>query len=204
MGEWQQQILLALDAAEAELARQMVPPRLDILLARRDAQSVIPELGMGAWALQPTLAQMAFDPDADAFEPALAGGAVERLIVHEVNHCLRFASCPEERTLGTALVREGLAGHFVRFVLGAAPEPWETALTRADAENHLPDRAMLDQTGYDHGEWFFGTGDVPRWWGYTMGYQLVGRWLDRAGPVAVLDRYAIASQKVLDLALAGD
>ncbi|MGI9503926.1 MAG: DUF2268 domain-containing putative Zn-dependent protease, partial [Geminicoccaceae bacterium] len=31
--------------------------------------------------------------------------------------------------------------------------------------------------GYDHHAWFFGTGDLPCWLGYTLGWEIVGHYL---------------------------
>ena len=58
-----------------------------------------------------------------------------------------------DRTLGEALVSEGLAGHFVQRLFGNPPEPWEHAV---------------------------GVGEYPRWLGYTLGYAIVGKWLGSA------------------------
>jgi uncharacterized protein YjaZ len=33
------------------------------------------------------------------------------------------------------------------------------------------------RTDYDHNAWFFGTGDLPRWLGYTAGFNLISRYL---------------------------
>lgn len=35
----------------------------------------------------------------------------------------------------------------------------------------------LASTQYDHGAWFFGSGPFPRWTGYTLGCEIVGRYL---------------------------
>ncbi|MFX5570653.1 DUF2268 domain-containing putative Zn-dependent protease [Acinetobacter baumannii] len=34
---------------------------------------------------------------------------------------------------------------------------------------------MWSRDDHDHGAWFFGTGALPRWVGYSLGYQMVGR-----------------------------
>ncbi|HED1243900.1 TPA: hypothetical protein R4S04_001741 [Enterobacter bugandensis] len=36
------------------------------------------------------------------------------------------------------------------------------------------------RTDYDHSAWFFGTGHLPRWFGYTAGFYLVSRYLTSA------------------------
>lgn len=34
--------------------------------------------------------------------------------------------------------------------------------------------------GYDHSAWFFGTREIPRWAGYTIGFSLTGEFLAAA------------------------
>ena len=143
-------IAKALDAAEMALTIKMPAPSLDILLTRSDPRGVIPELGIGGWALGPTLVQMSFDLESEHLDPALDDGAVQRIIIHEANHCLRMSNRSDVQTLGAALVREGLAGRFVEFILGAGPEPWEIAIPEGELASYMPCRAVLDQHGYDH------------------------------------------------------
>ncbi len=75
------------------------------------------------------------------------------------------------------MVSEGLAGRFVEHVLGTPPELWEKAVDFAELPKYLPDPDVLWSADYDHPEWFFGTKSLPRWLGYTMGYEVVGQWL---------------------------
>ncbi|MNV89065.1 hypothetical protein D3C71_1833290 [compost metagenome] len=84
-------------------------------------------------------------------------------------------------TLGEALVSEGLAGQFVRHVFGSDPEPWEHAIASADLLRSPVGLQTLESRYYDHNEWFFGFGDKPKWLGYSLGYQMVGRWLASRG-----------------------
>lgn len=82
-------------------------------------------------------------------------------------------------TLGEALVSEGLAGQFVSRLFNSPPEPWECAVTDEVLAANLPDNATLVGNGHDHRAWFFGVGGrYPRWLGYTLGYRIVGDWLE--------------------------
>lgn len=40
----------------------------------------------------------------------------------------------------------------------------------------------LASAGCDCGRWFYGTADKPRWLGYALGFEIVGRWADQARP----------------------
>ena len=88
------------------------------------------------------------------------------------------------RTLGEALVSEGLAGRFVGHVLGTLPEPWDIAFDDDMLASQAPSAAELAGRNHEHGAWFFGIGGrKPRWLGYTLGFQIVGDWLAVAGPI---------------------
>nr|WP_274517589.1 DUF2268 domain-containing putative Zn-dependent protease [Pseudomonas sp. GM18] len=76
---------------------------------------------------------MTLDPDNPNLLPSLRTGTLHRQIVHEVHHCLRIAGPGYGWTLGEALVSEGLAGQFVRHLLGKRP--------RALGERRYPRRS---------------------------------------------------------------
>ena len=57
-------------------------------------------------------------------------------------------------------------------------EPWECAVDDAGLRAHLPDGAALAAPSYGHAAWFFGLKSPrPRWFGYMLGYRIVGDWL---------------------------
>lgn len=170
------------DAAYKTVSRLMTPPRLDVLIQRL-AGETIPEMGLVGRAYRSTMFTMTIDPDNPNLLSSLSTGTLHRQIVHEVHHCLRMAGPGYGWTLGEALVSEGLAGQFVRHLLGNDPEPWECAVTGADLLRSQVDLKTLESTHYNHSEWFFGFGAHPKWLGYTLGYQMVGRWLASVGEI---------------------
>jgi uncharacterized protein YjaZ len=107
------------------------------------------------------------------------------------------------RTLGQALVSEGLAGHFTRLLLHNPPEPWECAVTDDALEAHWPDKETLAKP-YNHAEWFFGVGGQrPRWLGYTLGYRIVADWLAVTPEVDGDLLVNVAAETVLNAAAKG-
>lgn len=74
-----------------------------------------------------------------------------------------------------------LAAHeeAIRELMGTPVPPWCNALSEGEIGTYLElARAELDDPGYDHDAWFFGSGSrVPRWTGYTLGYRLVAEYL---------------------------
>jgi uncharacterized protein YjaZ len=138
---------------------------------------VIHERGYVGYAPTGTMMQLTVDPSNPNL-PHCLGETLERTVAHEFHHVCRWRGPGYGRTLGEALVSEGLAGRFAAQLYGEAPEPWEDALSDDD----LFDLAVIAQarwtmTDYDHAQWFFGRGGYPRWAGYTLGYRLVGHYL---------------------------
>jgi Predicted Zn-dependent protease (DUF2268) len=186
---WRRQIAAEIEATRDIVSRLVTPPRLDVLVQRLPGQ-VIPEIGMVGHAFRRSLLTLTLDPDNANFSGCLADGAVRRTVAHEVHHCLRHAGPGYGRSLGEALVSEGLAGQFVTRLFGTPPELWERAVEPATAVSLFPDADALASTSYNHVAWFFGSGGkYPRWLGYTLGYMIVGRWLeanaDMDGPTLV-------------------
>ncbi|MFI0395020.1 DUF2268 domain-containing putative Zn-dependent protease [Paracoccus jiaweipingae] len=136
---------------------------------------VIEHLGHAGYAPRGDMIQLTFDP-ANPDCARNLGQPLERTIVHEVHHALRWRGPGYGRTLGEALVSEGLAGHFAQQLYGGPPEKWETSLDAEGLAQAARDaeRAWDDDT-YDHAAWFFGAS--PAWRGYVLGYALVERYL---------------------------
>lgn len=181
---WREQVASEIEAARIAVSRHVGTLPLDILVQFLRG-AVIPELGIGGHAHRKSLLTLTLDPGNPHFVQSLNDGALRRTVAHEVHHCLRMARLGYGRTLGEALVSEGLAGHFTGWLFGNPPEPWECALDEDRLRAHWPDAASLDDDAYDHNSWFYGTGGHrPRWLGYSLGYAMVGRWVAAAGPIS--------------------
>jgi hypothetical protein len=105
-------------------------------------------------------------------------------LAHELNHAQRINSGPGVgHTLLDAMVFEGVADAFsIQAFPQTPPIPWNHALSRteekaawrqAKGKLHL----LLDMSEYRG--WFFGTGSLPRWTGYTLGFRIVSGFLGR-------------------------
>ena len=183
LSSWRERITSEIEAAWEAVARLVHTPLLDILVQRLPG-AVIPEIGMVGQAYRKGLFALTLDPDNPHFSASLNEGALRRQVTHEAHHCLRMAGPGYGRTLGEALVSEGLAGQFTRRLFGSRPEPWERAVSEDVLLAHRPDVAELTAPNYNHNAWFFGAGGHrPRWLGYTLGYEIVGKWLTDAGDV---------------------
>ena len=144
-----------------------------------NASRSIPGWGLGGYTLGPTEIDIVIDP---AF-PGLGSILASRLptvVAHEVHHTVRWRSPGPYGTLLDAFVFEGMADHFVVQLLGAEIPPWSEVLSQEDIDRYLRQaEPELDNAGFDFNAWFFGTRELPRWTGYSLGYFLVGEYLAR-------------------------
>lgn len=176
LAPWRGQILSEIEATRAAVDAVVPAPTLSVEV-RHAPGRVIPEIGMVGFCSDARHFSLSFDTANPHFAPSLADGTLRRQVAHEVHHCLRNAGPGYGRSLGEALVSEGLAGQFVNRLYGTPPEPWEKAIEPKVAWRFLPDEDALESTAYDHHAWFFGVDRrYPRWLGYTLGYLLAGRW----------------------------
>lgn len=175
-------------------------PRLDILI-QCVPEAVIPETGFAGRAYSSTLFGMAIDPANPNLSRELQNGRLIRQIVHEVHHCLRMRGPGYGWTLGEALVSEGLAGQFVCWLLETAAEPWECAIERSELQANPVPLTTLQSARYDHSAWFFGTGAYRRWYGYTLGYQMVAAWHRRHRACPTENWFGVTADDVIAAAL---
>ena len=165
----------ALRSVEDRVRTVVAPPKLDIVVQSTPGRG-LPMLGFVGHTPRPGTVFLSIDPEHPRL-PDTLGEPLERNIAHEVHHALRFDGAGYGKTLGEALVSEGLAGLFVFELFDNDPEPWEIALNEAQLAHHaaeaLPEWAA---PRYDHARWFFGTGDLPQWTGYSLGYAMARLW----------------------------
>lgn len=168
-------------------------PRFDLVI--RAGEDVVQGWAVGGYAPGPGHIQITLEPARFAPEYFI------RTLVHELHHLIRWDGPGYGKSLGEALVSEGLAGHFVLQVLGGTPDPWD-AVNPSDG---LARRALDEwsRRDYDHAEWFFGKGSIRRWSGYGLGHRMVAEYLAQSPqetPVtladAPADRFRAALRKL--------
>jgi predicted Zn-dependent protease DUF2268 len=143
---------------------------------RLDASRAIPEVGVGG---------VTAPKGGDVFlwiDGTPPGGLrhalktrIPQALAHELHHSSRIRTGPGYgKTLGEALISEGLAEHFVDEVFPATPpRPWDRALSKAEERSLWRQAEPVLWRTYDQNTWFFGGYKVPRWTGYTLGYRIV-------------------------------
>lgn len=167
----------AVAEVEARVAAVTVPLDLDIVIS---ATQAMPEaLFVSGHCYEPGVIGLRIDTG----QPAAAARLHEALLktlFHEFHHALRWEGPGYGETLGEALVSEGLAQRFLHEMMVCPPEPFEVAVPDAVCDAwRARARAEFDDAAYDHDAWFFGTGEMPEWLGYTLGRLMVDRYLAR-------------------------
>jgi uncharacterized protein YjaZ len=91
-----------------------------------------------------------------------------------MHHVMRFRTAGFDSNLLGAMVTEGLADQFAIEVAGIDPPIWATALDPEELTIWSERaRAQWLDSPYNHDAWFFGTGgEIPRWAGYSIGFEL--------------------------------
>lgn len=146
-------------------------PEFD-LIVRAQTGGGTTDGGLSGHAPAPAVVEIGLDPA--RFDPE----ALIRTLIRQMHHLIRWEGPVQGRSLGEALVSEGLAGHFVMQVLGGPPDPWDRTvpapglMRRANAE-----WARLD---FSHAEWFQGKAGLRRWSGHGLGHRLIAAHLTQA------------------------
>jgi uncharacterized protein YjaZ len=157
----------------AKVAR-LLPVGEVLVTVMPDAARTVERLGVGGHAAGPGNVRIAIDP-ALVGQPSFPRNLAYTL-AHELHHSVRWRRPGFGTTLFETMITEGLADDFCREVLrddGVAP-PWIDAFPR-ERTGEMLERARpeFDDPDHDRGAWFFGTGTLPRWTGYTLGFRIV-------------------------------
>lgn len=192
--------LKRLVARSAGKALSLLPHRGRVkIVVGLDATQAIPEIGVGGFT-NPENGDVSIWIDAHpprGLRTALTTW-IPATVAHELHHSSRIRTGPGYGvSLAEALVSEGLADHFAEEAFPKTPpQRWDHALTKAQERSlwSIARRQLNNPSGYDHIAWFFGSGDTPHWAGYTLGYDIVGRYLDHRRSAS--DAVAVRAAKV--------
>ncbi|MBF2073006.1 MAG: hypothetical protein IGS50_04480 [Synechococcales cyanobacterium C42_A2020_086] len=143
-----------------------------------DSELVIPEFGIGGYSPSGDRIMIAADPDNVNFTASLKNEFLTTL-GHELHHCSRWRTVGYGNTLLEALVSEGLACHFETELRPSIIPFYANALKAEEIPDFFAKAVpSLSDPNYSHGEWFFGQNDeIPLHTGYTLGFELVSRYM---------------------------
>jgi uncharacterized protein YjaZ len=160
------------DAINRTIQSDHIDFPVDVLVCGTDF-GVVPEIGMGGSCFKRSLVTISIDPDNISLEKQVRSGKFKQVLAHELHHSIRYNVLDYGVTLGEALVSEGLADHFACELLKEEPLLWTSGNPRNWPEILLRAELELESDLYNHAEWFFGEGTLPRWAGYATGFELI-------------------------------
>jgi hypothetical protein len=163
---------------------ELFPDLSTVVRLRVNPRASIPEVGVGGVTdLATGVVTISLDPEFEEFGTTLRVW-LPLTLAHELDHAERTLHGPGYgATLLQAMVSEGLADAFARQVFPRAPPiPWDHALNRV--EEYLlwklaRPRLGEGQDSAAHARWFYGSEQIPRWTGYTIGHHIVRSYLRR-------------------------
>lgn len=145
---------------------------------------VLPEYSIGGYAPRADVAEIFVDSRAPEIKSKLNNHLLCTL-GHELHHCARWRSTGYGKTLGEAIVTEGLACAFEgELVSGFLPFYARALNDQALLDGVSKAHIDWDRPDYDHASWFFGSSHIARHTGYSIGYEIVARYIRSTGQPA--------------------
>lgn len=158
---------------------------LDVIVCD-NPERAIRETGVGGFTPNKYTIYVNVDPGRGDFEQVIVN-ELPRTLAHEAHHAARWASVGYGDTLLEAMVSEGLADHFDMEVTGGEVPLWARALS-AEQMQEMSVRAQkeYDAKPFNEAAWAFGSKElnIPRWTTYSLGFELVGRYIEKTGKKA--------------------
>lgn len=185
-----------IDLSIKKTAGQLVLHSIDIVVYDNPAK-VIPGFGFGGRTDNSHTIRISLDPGFPDFDNVI-NEDVPRSISHELHHSARWNAMGYGTTLLEALISEGLATHFEHDLWGGKLYPWATAVGGVQLKKlaQLAKKEYL-AASYDHLKWFFGKGDLPRWAGYALGFDLVAKYLAKHPDESAASLVATPATKII-------
>ena len=168
---------------------------IDVLVTNRLYDIIIPEDGVGGRTRTSDFIEFAIN------EEKATKNLISEMIAHELCHAARWGKNDEWiNSLFDGMISEGIATYLeAEFVKDREEKTVfiKTILERTDDENKKileKLRDQLESNYYDYDTIFFsGNDELPRWSGYSLGYYLVKRYLEKTHKKiedAFADKYA--------------
>jgi uncharacterized protein YjaZ len=180
--------------------KRSIPIRdVDIVLYENPWGALKENGGIGGYAPTAHTVLISLDPAHPRFAKAVYG-ELRGTLAHELHHTVRWRKPGYGVTLLEAMITEGLADHFDHEMTGANPRPWSIALSASQrARMFRKAQKEFQRKSYDHQAWFLGSQGtkIPRWTGYALGYDLVGKYLKRHTEKRASQLYAMPATEFL-------
>ena len=175
-------ILAAVNEVESyAFSRLKIDWDIDVVVSANAYSLIIPEDGVGGYTYASDFIVSALDLK------SMSIPHFKEMLAHELGHAARWGKNDEwMNTLFDGMISEGIATYFgTEFAKNNSEKQFFTKamLERSDEENEriLNElRGNLDDKNYDYQTIFFtGNDKLPRWSGYSLGYYLVKKYLEK-------------------------
>ncbi len=159
LNKFKKLIATSLDEVIPIVEDELNASQIDIIFISA-AMLAIPEYGIGGSSPGPNHIYVSFDPYSDR----ITQQGLNETLFHEIHHCIRWRDPGYGDTLGEAMVSEGLACLYEEQHSGKVPI---YAKVNIKDEHIHKAKELLGSKNYDHSEWFFGSKNIERWFGYN-------------------------------------
>ena len=182
-------------AEEYTFPKLKIDWNIDVVITNRVYEFVIPEDGVGGRTYASDFILISINED------KITENILAETLVHELCHAARWGKNDERiNTLFDGMISEGIATYFEsEFVKDKTEKQLflKTVVERSNEENEKIYEELKGQfknEGYDYQIIFFnGNNKLPRWSGYSLGYLIVKKYLEKSGKTieeAFADKYA--------------
>lgn len=168
--------------------------QIDVVVIEAQEFFVIPKLGIGGSAIGKSCIEIKIDFSRKDLRKII-DVELPATIYHELAHLVRKDSFGYGNTLLDSFVSEGVSCFVEKSILPNRKIPY---IQKIKAEQKLWNKAkkLLGKTKYNYSEWFFGSGKLPNWTGYRLGYLIVASSVKKDSvPLAKLVR--MSSKEIL-------
>jgi hypothetical protein len=177
-------IRFALDAARKSL-KYTRPIGVAVFEAPKD--QVISGLGLAGSAIGKAGIEIRINFDKKTFGEKSAL-ELKASISHEATHLVRENSVGYGLTLLDALVSEGVACYFEKYLFPARKIPY-IAPIKGELKFLKHAQTIFNRKDFSYSDWFFGSKNIPKWAGYRVGYLLVKNFAEKKSiPLSELAR----------------
>jgi uncharacterized protein YjaZ len=136
----------------------------------------IPETGENGFTPSAEWIQIYIDPKNKLHRfDFIAQKIIPGTIYHEMSHAARWRTIGYGNSLLEAIISEGLASAFEKDQWSELTAPW-LKWQEKEIKDYLKifkKRKNKINSAYNHGEWFFVQGNLPKWIGYKIGAYIV-------------------------------
>jgi len=134
----------------------------------------IPETGESGYTFSEDWIRISINPKSQKFSlKNIIEKHIPATIYHEMNHVARWRSVGYGTNLLEVIISEGLACVFEKEQWAITPWAIHSKKEIVEFLKIITKRDKNKDNMYNHAEWFYGKGNLPRWIGYKIGTYII-------------------------------